>query len=72
MPSLLFLSLAFIACAEGILWIMFRRRVLNLNFPKELDRTGMRLYGYNRVRIIALAHTIVMMALAAAAFLFLW
>lgn len=69
---LLLLSLAFITCAEGVLWMAFRRRARNLDFPKELDRTGMRLYGFKRVRAIALAHAVALMAIAASAFLFLW
>jgi len=72
LPTLLFVSLVVIAFAEGILWAMFRQRVHPLNFPKELDRTGLRIFAFRRVRLIALLHTIVMMALATAAFLFLW
>lgn len=70
--ALLFGSLVFIAFAEGILWMMFRQRVLPLNFPKELDRTGMRMYGSKRVQVIALIHTLAMMALATFVLLFLW
>lgn len=72
LPTLLIASLVIIAFAEGILWAMFRQRVQPLNFPKELDRTGLRIFMFRRVRITALLHTLVMMALVTAAFLFLW
>jgi len=70
--SLLAIFLAFIAVAEGSMWLMYRRRTSELRFPREADASQIKIFTYGRMRYIILVHTAFMMAVCALTLLWLW
>jgi len=72
MLSLLAFLLAFIALAEGLMWVMYRKRTSSMRFPREADYSHIRLFTYGRMRYIIAIHTAAMMAICTATLLFLW
>ena len=72
----LFIALGVITVAtvgsELILWMMFMRRMKPLQFPSELDTSYFRFFEARRLRIIAILHTILLLAVFYTLYSFLW
>lgn len=69
---LLLVAVLVTVVAESVLWMMFRRKIEPLAFPHELDTSYFRFFGIARLRIVAITHAIVMLALLFICYFFLW
>ena len=57
---------------ELIAWWLFRRKLAGLSFPPNADGSDLPLFTVQRLRLIALLHTIVMIVVCVLVLLFLW
>jgi hypothetical protein len=57
---------------EMVLWNLFRKRVGPMLFPHEVDTSFMRFFSLPRLRIVAIAHYLVLCVLVTIFFMFLW
>jgi hypothetical protein len=48
--------------AEFTLWRLFRRRVLPICFPHETDSSPLRFFSLTHLRLVAVVHTIFVIA----------
>ncbi len=58
--------------SEWILWSIFRRKALPLNFPRRYDQSYFRFFDFKRLRIVAILHTIVLFVILIVLLVFLW
>lgn len=70
--SLLAFYLLLIGTAEGLMWLMYRRRTSSMRFPREADESHIRLFTYGRMRYIIAIHTAVLMAVCLLTLTWLW
>ena len=68
---LLFISAA-IVIAEFICWRLFVRNAIPISFPHQTDHSSLRFFTFARLRLIALAHTLLLLAFVFFVFFFLW
>lgn len=73
--SSLFLLLgieAVIVIAEFVCWRLFVRNAVPISFPHDADHSSLRFFTFPRLRLIALAHALLLMGFVLSVFLFLW
>lgn len=63
---------AAIVSLEWILWTIFRRKIGGLCFPRETDESLFRFFTLIRLRLIAILHTLFLVAIFMIATYFLW
>lgn len=72
------MTLAIISLLIGVLlfelcaWLLFRRKLEGLVFPAMSDGSDLPLFTLQRLRLIAIAHTILLGAAVVLVLLFLW
>jgi len=57
---------------EIIIWILFRRKIEGVCFPNETDHSHFGFFSIARLRIIAILHTIVLLAVLIISAIYLW
>lgn len=50
-----------IVLLEFILWTLFRRKIVGLEFPREVDASVFHFFSGRRMRTLALIHTIILL-----------
>ena len=63
---------AVITAIELMLWIVFYAKVQGLCFPRETDESLFRFFTVTRLRLIAILHTLFLIAVFMIASYFLW
>lgn len=73
-PSSFFLLLleGIIVMGEGMVWMLFRRNMMPVSFPHESDTSSLRFFTFTRLRLLAILHTIFLLAIVAIIFLLPW
>ncbi len=61
-----------IAFVEVVLWMVFRHKIEGLCFPRELDQSIFRFFTLTRLRLIAILHTLFLIATFMICSSFLW
>ncbi|MDO8649470.1 MAG: hypothetical protein Q7R81_06860 [Candidatus Peregrinibacteria bacterium] len=67
-----FWSAGLVIAMELVLWKLFRRKIAGLLFPLEADQSFFRFFTLNRLRAIAVVHTIVLLVMLFLSLSFLW
>jgi len=57
---------------ERLLWVLFRRRMAPLDFPQDIDWSQAHFFSFRKLKILAVLHCIVLLAVTILAILFLW
>lgn len=57
---------------EALLWRLFRRRVDPVIFPADQDASQLGFFRLGRMRVVALAHTIILCVWMLLSVLWLW
>lgn len=57
---------------ELVGWWCFRSKMNGIDLPRELDASFFRFFSFTRMRVIAIIHTVFMLAVLIPSFLFLW
>lgn len=57
---------------EATLWHTFKRKAAGVSFPRETDQSYFRFFSVNRMRLLAIAHTIFLLTILGVSALFLW
>jgi hypothetical protein len=72
-PLLPILSWSIIVCiTDGMLWLIFRRKIAGVTFPHEADRSFFGFFTPLRVRIVCFLHALFMILVIAVLTLRLW
>ncbi len=61
-----------VICTELTLWLVFRRKIAGLLFPREADQSFFKFFSISRLRLVAIFHTLFLGTIAFTAFQFLW
>lgn len=61
-----------IVTLELILWMVFHRKVEGLSFPRETDESLFRFFTVTRLRLVAILHTLFLLAVFILSSSFLW
>ncbi len=70
---LFFLGIAgVIVLAEFTCWRLFMRNAAPISFPHQTDHSSLRFFTFARLRLIAFAHTFLLMVFTFLIFFFLW
>ncbi len=70
-PAIIGAVLVTVLC-EIVLWLMFRKRLLPLAFPHELDTSYFRFFSMRRLGTLAILHTIFVSICMASFCIYLW
>ncbi len=62
----------FILVIEGLLWILFRRKFIEICLPVQGEEIFFHFFTVGRLRLFALIHTIGLVSCVVIAHLFLW
>ena len=57
---------------EIVLWQVFRRKMEGIRFPNAADHSHFRFFSMTRMRLIAIFHTVFLLAVLVISTLFLW
>lgn len=70
------LTIVLLACTallgEFVLWRLFRRRVDPVIFPSEHDTSQIGFFRLGRMRVVAVAHAVALVAWIVVSILWLW
>jgi len=69
---LIFLAVAAVLAMEAIPWFLFRKKLIGIQFPHELDTSFFRFFTIGRVRLLIIGHTIFLLSILLLGFFFLW
>lgn len=61
-----------IVTLEGVLWLLFRRKVEGLCFAREIDQSFFRSFSLNRLRALAIVHTLALTGIVIGSTYLLW
>ena len=62
----------FILLAEGTLWLLFKRKFVEICFPTKGEETFFHFFTIPRLRLLVIVHTIILMCCVIIAHLLLW
>ena len=61
-----------IAAAEISLWVAFRAKAGPISYPHETDMSSLRFFTFGRLRLVMLAHALMLGIILLLLFLLLW
>ena len=65
-------SSVLIVMVEGFLWMLFRKRIQGICFPRKMDVSFFRFFTLGRLRAVAISHTLFLLGAVNALYLLLW
>ncbi len=57
---------------EGTLWLIFVHKLRGLHFPRSVDESFFRFFSLTRLRLVAVLHTLFLLAIFVLVSLYVW